>query len=102
MKLIQALGFHSERIVNLNLNILFFNPKFHVQTGTSLVSPEQIINDATSQARLECGPIPIPGKYSEYLHIEGDAGPYLSLGGGSVTCRIYMWVTWHSFIKCAT
>ena len=59
------------------------NEKFLFQGGISLVTPEEIINDAASEARVECGVFHFPGKYGEYFHIEEyeTPSPFSSLGG---------------------
>ena len=59
----------------------YSNPKFIVQLGTELVSPEQIINEAASQARVECSPFRVAGNGTEYLEVHGDADTFYCFGG---------------------
>ena len=61
----------------------YSNEKFLFQGRISLATPEEIINEAASKARVECGLFYFPGDYGEYFKIEeyGSPLPFSGLGG---------------------
>jgi len=61
----------------------YSNEKFLFQGGISLATPEEIIDEAASKARVECGVFHFPGDYGEYFKIEKYHSPlpFSGLGG---------------------